>query len=437
MRRCLSTIFVLLSCLGAMLLVRETARLEAEAASPFPVVAATRHAAPSNVVPAFVRDTVPADLPLPLPGRMRRGQTLSQVLGDMGLGSVEADRATRVAAEHVDLRRLRAGSRYAGYVSQAGRLVGFDLHLDGKGRFQLTREDSEWQGVWLEFERRVEVRRASGTLESSLEAAFRAAGAPVLAAYEMAEVLQWDVDFNRDLRLGDLFDVVYEEVLIEGEPYGIGNVLAVVLENGGRRLEAYRYDDGYYDDEGRPLRKLFLRSPLKYSRITSSYSPRRFHPILKKYRPHYGVDYGAPTGTPVRVTASGVVASAKSTKGGGRTVSVRHPNDYVTHYLHLSGYADGVKSGRRVAQGDVVGFVGATGLATAPHLDYRVQQAGRWINPVSLKNEPAAPLASAKLASFLDHRDELRTGLELFYGGPPEGSRLAETSATLAAAGGR
>ena len=358
------------------------------------------------------------------------------MLVELGLDRSDADRATRVAAEHVDLRRLRAGSRYAGYVALEGGLVGFDLHLDGKGRFEMSRDGSGWRGAWREFERSVEVRRASGTLESSLEAAFRASGAPAAAAYEMAEVLQWDVDFNRDLRKGDLFDVVYEEVMIEGEVHGVGNVLAAVLHNGDRRLEAYRFEDGYYDAAGRPLRKLFLRSPLKFSRVTSSFSSRRFHPILKKYRPHYGVDYGAPTGTPVRVTASGVVASAKATQGGGRTVSVRHPNDYVTHYLHLSRYGEGVGSGRRVVQGDVIGFVGATGLATAPHLDYRVQLAGRWINPANLKNEPAPPLAEAELASFVDRRDALRAGLELFYGAPAAGSQLA-AAASSASAGGR
>ncbi|MEE2775546.1 MAG: peptidoglycan DD-metalloendopeptidase family protein [Acidobacteriota bacterium] len=425
-----------MSCLGAGLLYRETARLEAEARSPFPVSVAGSYQGLGQTVRAFVRDAVPADIPLAVPGRIRRGQNLSQVLVELGLDRSDADRATRVAAEHVDLRRLRAGSRYAGYVALEGGLVGFDLHLDGKGRFEMSRDGSGWRGAWREFERSVEVRRASGTLESSLEAAFRASGAPAAAAYEMAEVLQWDVDFNRDLRKGDLFDVVYEEVMIEGEVHGVGNVLAAVLHNGDRRLEAYRFEDGYYDAAGRPLRKLFLRSPLKFSRVTSSFSSRRFHPILKKYRPHYGVDYGAPTGTPVRVTASGVVASAKATQGGGRTVSVRHPNDYVTHYLHLSRYGEGVGSGRRVVQGDVIGFVGATGLATAPHLDYRVQLAGRWINPANLKNEPAPPLAEAELASFVDRRDALRAGLELFYGAPAAGSQLA-AAASSASAGGR
>ena len=439
MRRLLPAIFVLLSFLGAVLLVVMIERLEAEVASPFPLSIAGRHEAVRQPIPAFVRDRVPLDVPLVVPGRLRSGQTLSGLLQEMGLAPSEANLATRVAAEHLNLRQLKAGSRYAAYYSPGGSLAELILHLDGKGRFELRRIGGRWEGLWREFERDIQVQRASGSLESSLERAVVAAGAPAAAAYGMAEVLQWDVDFNRDLRRGDLFEILYEEVMIEGEPYRVGAILAVVLDNGGRRLEAYRFGDGYYDEEGRPLRKLFLRSPLKYSRVTSRFSNRRFHPVLNTYRPHYGVDYGAPVGTPVRATAAGVVAAASATRGGGRTVSVRHPNQYVTHYLHLSRYADGVRVGRRVAQGDVVGFVGATGLATAPHLDYRVQQAGRWIDPASLKNQPAPPLAANEQSSFLSRRDELREALELFYGRLPKGSLVASVPPDPArsAAGGR
>ena len=239
----------------------------------------------------------------------------------------------------------------------------------------------------------------------------RDAGAPAAVAYRMADVLQWDVDFNKDLQPGDTFAAVYEEVRLDQRYHGIGNLRAVVLENGGRRLEAYRFGDGCYDADGRPLAKLFLRSPLPYTRITSSFSHRRFHPVLKSYRPHYGVDYGAPVGTPVRATASGVVLLAGWEGGGGRTVKLRHPDGFLTAYLHLSRFAKGVRPGARVAQGDVIGFVGASGLATGPHLDYRVQHRGRWINPASLREQPAEPIGAAEMASFLEARDQLREGL--------------------------
>ncbi len=162
---------------------------------------------------------------------------------------------------------------------------------------------------------------------------------------------------------------------------------------------------------GGPLRKLFLRSPLRYSRVTSGFSGRRFHPILKRYRPHHGVDYGAPTGTPVRVTANGVVRSVGWAGGGGKTIKVRHANGYLTAYLHLSRFAPGLRPGQRVLQGETIGYVGSTGLATAPHLDYRVQRDGRWINPLTLDNEPAEPVSDDRLADFLAWRDRLRESL--------------------------
>ncbi len=205
---------------------------------------------------------------------------------------------------------------------------------------------------------------------------------------------------------------MFEEVYLDGRFESIGAILALHYVTGGRRLEAYRFGDpaGYYDAAGR-LRKLFLRSPLRYSRVTSRFSHRRFHPILKRYRPHYGVDYGAPTGTPVRATGSGTVTSAAWDSGGGRMVKVRHPNGYQTAYLHLSRFAAGVRPGRRVAQGEVIGYVGATGLATAPHLDYRVQLNGRWINPLAMKMEPAAPLRDDQRKAFDARRHQLELAL--------------------------
>ncbi len=159
------------------------------------------------------------------------------------------------------------------------------------------------------------------------------------------------------------------------------------------------------------MRKLFLRSPLRYSRVTSRFSHRRFHPVLKRYRPHYGVDYGAPRGTPVRVTASGTVTFAGWDRGGGKTVKVGHPGSYLTAYLHLSGFAKGVTKGRRVEQGKVIGYVGSTGLATGTHLDYRVQHRGHWINPLSLKSVPAKPIPEEQFREFMAWRDTLRNSL--------------------------
>ena len=345
--------------------------------------------------------------------RFRRGQTLSGVLDALGLEPADRYALIVALAEHVDLRKLRPEDSYAAVLDVEAELKQFRLTLAGRGRVTARRGEEGWTGAWRPFTRSSRLRRVVGELQGSLEGSIQRAGGSPRVAYEMAEVLQWDLDFNRDLRLEDGFEIVYEEILLDGVFESIGEILALRYVNDGRLHEAYRFGEpaGYYDGEGRPLRKLFLRSPLRYSRVTSRFSQRRFHPVLKRYRPHYGVDYGAPTGTPVRATGSGTVAFAGWDGGGGRTVKVRHPNGYLTAYLHLSRFAAGVRRGRRVAQGDTVGYVGSTGLATGSHLDYRVQRNGRWVNPLAMKVEPAPPIPEAELASFLARRDRLRQAL--------------------------
>ncbi len=362
--------------------------------------------------------------------RFRRGQTLSDVLDELGLETSSRHELTLVLAEHADLRKLRPEDSYAAVLDGADEVREFRLTLAGRGRVAALRGDDGWSGSWRPFVRTSRVRRAVGELRGSLEASIQRAGGSPRVAYEMAEVLQWDLDFNRDLRLGDRFEVLYEEIFLDGAFETVGEVLALRYDNDGRTHEAYRFGDppGYYDGEGRPLRKLFLRSPLRYSRVTSRFSKRRFHPVLKRYRPHYGVDYGAPIGTPVRVTGSGTVVSAGWDGGGGRTVKVRHPNGFVTAYLHLSRFATGIRRGRRVSQGDTIGYVGSTGLATGPHLDYRVQRNGRWINPLAMEVEPAPPIPDDQLPGFVDRRDRLRQALVdgvLQLPSPSDGARLA------------
>jgi len=234
------------------------------------------------------------------------------------------------------------------------------------------------------------------------------------------------VDFIRDLRRGDRFVVVVDEQRIEGEFYRYGTIFAARFTNKDKAMNAVVYPDrdgrlGYYDLDGVPLRKMFLRSPLKFSRVTSRFSNSRFHPVLKRSMPHYGVDYGAPVGTPVHATADGVVTLAGRNGGGGNTVRLRHPNGYETNYLHLSSYGRSVRKGVRVSQGQVIGYVGSTGLSTGPHLDYRVRHNGRWINPLTISSPPVKPLEADRLQRFLGHALAV---LDLIEGGEaPAGAR--------------
>lgn len=413
-----------------------TTRLEARVASPYPVAASVDyHPLLARHDPAAGLGASTNGIPLEMP--FEPGETVSDVLSRFDLPAAQLQEVIDELSKHADLRRIRPRDRYAAVVDPASGLRSFELTVDGKGKAAVRRAAGDWRGTWEEFSRRAIVGHVSGRLEGSLEQSIRDAGGESALAYLMADVLQWDLDFNRDLRTGDTFDVLFEKVFLDGAYHSLGSIVALSYDNLGRRLEAYRHGSedtlGYYDAEGRPLRKMFLRSPMRYSRVTSRFSGRRFHPILKRYRPHYGVDYGAPSGTPARVTANGVVLSAGWEGGGGRMVKVRHPNGYLTAYLHLSKFASGVRPGRRVSQGDVIGYVGSTGLATAPHLDYRVQRDGRWIDPLSLKSVPADPVATEDLPTFLAERDRLRRSL---WEGAPYEPDAAERGAgiTVAAA---
>jgi murein DD-endopeptidase MepM/ murein hydrolase activator NlpD len=406
---------VLLGCLvlAAATLALAARQLDPPAASAFPLAPTVPfHRAqtapePTCDVERAVRPPVPRDLVF------ARGQTLGGALGELGLTPSEVAGIADALAPYLDVRRIRPGDRYA-VVEEAGQVTALQLAVGNEGRVRLERGVEGWQAAWQPYERRTVGRVLHGVVEGSLVAAIAAAGGPAELAFGIAEVLQWDLDFSRDLRRGDRFEVVYDEIEVDGRRQGIGAIWGLAFENGGRRVEAYRYgaEGGYYDADGRPLEKMFLRSPLKFAHVTSRFSHRRLHPVLKVYRPHWGVDYRAAIGTPVHVTANGVVTFAGRDRGGGNVVKVRHASGYLSAYLHLSKFAPGIRPGRRVSQGEVIAYSGNTGLSTAPHLDYRVQRDGHWIDPLTLKNVPADPIPAAEVAAFESWRDACRDSLE-------------------------
>jgi murein DD-endopeptidase MepM/ murein hydrolase activator NlpD len=426
--------------LFAAALFLTTRKLEAYNRSPFPLSPTPRYNA-RTVLPNETSRWLD-QARVPVKDKLLRGETVAEVFAKLGLAGVELRDATQALAEKVNPRNLKAGNSYSAFFNPDSTLASFEMTLAGSGRLQMARRGQRWQSDWQPFARRLEVRSLQGTLAGSLEDSLRAAGGPPELAYRLADVFQWDLDFTRDLRTGDRFQILYQEILLDGRFHDVGTVFAAVYDNDGRLHEAYRYGDAgvYYDGDGRPMRKMFLRSPLRYSRITSRFSRRRFHPVLKEYRPHYGVDYGAPVGTPVLVTANGYVTFAGWDRGGGRVVKVRHTGGYVTAYLHLSRFGKGIRPGARVRQGDVIAFTGATGLATGPHLDYRVKYRDQWIDPLTLKSVRAEPIPASRLAAFRSWRDELRTGLrtgvvpaDLHVPGLPPPARLAAGGATAPA----
>jgi len=311
-------------------------------------------------------------------------------------------------AGEIDPRKLRPGTVFEGVRSPRGVLEELRVVLDMRSELVFLAGSDAIECSRVEREVTSEVIRLEGVVESSLFGAVERAGGRPALAVGMAEIFRWDVDFLRDLRQGDTFVVIVDEQRIEGEFFRYGTIFAARFTNKGKALDAVVFPDqngrlGYYDLDGVPLRKMFLRSPLKFSRVTSRFSMSRFHPVLKKRMPHYGVDYGAPVGTPVHVTADGIVTMAGRNGGAGNMVRVRHPNGYETNYLHLSRYGGGIRKGVRVTQGQVIGYVGSTGYSTGPHLDYRVRHNGSWINPLSISSPPVEPLEDDRLQRFLGH----------------------------------
>ncbi|HEY2295581.1 MAG TPA: peptidoglycan DD-metalloendopeptidase family protein [Thermoanaerobaculia bacterium] len=410
-----------------------TRNLEAHNRSLYPLSPTPRFNArvtlPDEATPWIGRARVPVE------SKLLRGETVADVFGKLGLQGAALRGATDSLGGKVNLRGLKAGNRYSAFFNPDASLASFEMTLEGSGRVEMVRQGNEWKSDWQPFARRVEVRALQGTLAGSMEESIRAAGGPPMLAYRLADVFQWDLDFNKDLKTGDRFEVLYQEVLLDGKAYDVGTILGAVYDNHGRLHEAYRYGDSgvYYDGDGAPARKMFLRSPLRYSRITSSFNLHRFHPVLNEYRPHYGVDYGAPVGTPVQVTANGTVVSAGWDKGGGNVVKVQHGGSYMTAYLHLSRFAAGIRPGARVRQGDIIAYTGATGLATGPHLDYRVKLRDTWIDPLTLKSVRDEPIPASRMASFRSWRDNLRAGLRT--GVLPRGMQVPGLGDTQIAAG--
>jgi murein DD-endopeptidase MepM/ murein hydrolase activator NlpD len=346
--------------------------------------------------------------PAPLPPhsicvRVSQGDTLESLFLSGGLNNADAHNLAVEFAKTVDPRRLRLGDLMRFYVDEAKNVQGLEMKVSGWGFVRATRNATGFDVRPVEAPQRDEEVTVHAEVDSSLYEAIRGAGETPALVSSLVDVFQWDVDFFR-LRRGDSFSLVVKKKYVGDDHVGYGPIVAAQFFHNGQTFEAFRYENagisGYYGRSGSPIKKQFLRAPLKFTRITSDFSLKRFHPVLQRFRPHYGVDYGAPTGTPVMSTADGVVVAATFDRGEGNYVKIRHNLRTETSYLHLSRFASGIKRGAKVNQGDVIGYVGMTGLATGPHLDYRVSENGRWLNPRELKSITADPLQGAALRTF-------------------------------------
>jgi murein DD-endopeptidase MepM/ murein hydrolase activator NlpD len=247
------------------------------------------------------------------------------------------------------------------------------------------------------------VEVSNGIIETSLYNTIMAAGGSPLLVNELADVYAWEIDFF-GLQKGDAFKVIYERFEVNGQDAGMGKIIGSWFQHQGKPFYAVQYDQGegdeYFDEEGNSLRKTFLKAPLKFSRISSRFSHGRLHPVLKIVRPHTGVDYAAPTGTPVMAVGDGTVVMAAYSGGGGNTVKVKHNGNYTTGYMHLSKYGKGIKKGVKVTQGQIIGYVGKTGLATGPHLDFRFWKNGQAVDPLKIDPPSANPISTDHAAPY-------------------------------------
>jgi murein DD-endopeptidase MepM/ murein hydrolase activator NlpD len=356
-----------------------------------------------------------------LTGLIPARTTIAHLFGNHMIQAAEAQVLVSSIASAIDVRKLRAGQPYSIERLLDGRVRRFEYEIDNDKRLTVARADEGAPRFIATVERipkEIEVVAIEGRINretNSLMAAIDKAGEGVDLALAMADVYSGEIDFNSDLQPGDAFRVLVERQTREGKLAGYGPILAAEFVNVNRKLKAIRFhpDGGspaYFDENGRSMKRFFLKSPLKFEpRITSRFSSSRKHPVLGYSRAHNGVDYGAPSGAPVVSVAPGVVTFAGWTSGGGRTVKVRHTNGYEAEYLHLSAIT--TRAGSRIGQGDLVGRVGATGLATGPHLHYGLKKNGRYVNPVVEHRNmpPGDPVAPALIDAFTTDRDRFFT----------------------------
>jgi murein DD-endopeptidase MepM/ murein hydrolase activator NlpD len=373
-------------------------------------VSTVRHSAASLVAPPPLRYTdLATDLsPAVLPEHstiltVEDGDTLDAVLAAGGLDRRESAVLTQEFGKSIDVRRLRPGNLLRFHYDATDKVDSVELKVNGWGQVDAVRNGDRFEVTAHPAVLREVRQTVSAQIDSSLYEALRGAGESPQLVQQLVDVFQWDIDFFA-LKKGDSFSLVVTKKFAGSDEIGYGPILAARFSHDGETYEAFRHETaergGYYSATGTPLRKQFLRAPLQFTHITSTFSNHRFHPILKYFRPHHGVDYGAPVGTPVMTTADGVVVEAGYKTGEGNYIKIRHTSRIDTSYLHLSRFAKGMKRGMKVVQGDVIGFVGMTGLATGPHLDYRVNDNGTWLDPLKLKSITPDPLRGDALRQF-------------------------------------
>lgn len=370
-------------------------------AKPAPVVEVTKEITPdTNTLPVMqAKDKW-------ITHEVRSGESLATIFKKQQLSPSLLHKITHSSKTAKKLAHIKPGEtlRFR-FIEEKNELKQLILEKNPVESLVITKDSDSFQAKEIERELETKIASASGIIQSSLFIDGQAAGLTDAQIMELASIFGWDIDFALELRKGDHFSLIYEERYLDGKKYDNGPILAAEFTNRGKTWEAIRYKDqndvvSYYDAEGRNKKRAFIRTPVKFSRISSKFTRKRWHPVLKKWRSHKGVDYAAPRGTPIKAAGAGKVIF-KGRKGGyGKAVFLRHGSKYTTVYGHLSSYNRKIKKGRTVKQGQIIGYVGSTGLASGPHLHYEFRVNGVHKNPLTIKLPKSLPLPKKQLKNF-------------------------------------
>ena len=362
--------------------------------------------------------TLPADTLRFEDHTIASGESFGALLGKRGISTAQIYQIAAAVEPVFNVRKIRAGVTVKFATGDSSLFPSYFIYPQSTYEYYIISLQSDSiYAKKVEKERSVRRREISGSIDDALYLSVGRAGGTQALAMSLVEVYAWTIDFFR-LQKGDAFSVIYEEEYVDDTTYvGLKRIVAANLTHVGNDFYAFPYQnelgfDDYYDEEGRSLRKTFLRAPLNFTRISSRYSGNRFHPVQKRWKAHLGTDYAAPTGTPIMSTADGVIIAATYTSANGNYVKVRHNSTYTTQYLHMSKIKPGIKNGVRVKQGDVIGYVGSTGLATGPHVCYRFWVNGKQVDPYKQKLPDAKPLEADRMETYKTYMRDLKKELD-------------------------
>ncbi len=378
----------------------------------------------------FVAGSAPAVTDLQPSGTIEPGQTLFSALTERGAAPASAQRALVALSAKFDFRRSRAGHTWEASLQADGTLVALKYQTSPERYFEAALgADARFSAVDVHVPVERRTQAVSIPIIGSLWESVEAAGLDAQLAQSLAAVFQWDIDFSQQAVVGDALRVVFERHFLDGKPYRLGDVLAAEYLGARGAWVAFRSpeEDGtdYFNAKGESLSKLFLAAPCRYRRISSKFDPNRLHPVLKIRRPHLGVDYAAPTGTPVRAVSDGIIGFVGPKGGNGNLVSIKHGYGYESGYAHLSRFARGLKVGQRVEQGQVIGFVGNTGLSTGAHLHFGLKHDGKFVDPLERREIRRPALTGRQLAAYARRVGALRDLLDKIAVTAPAASPIA------------